>query len=101
MEAALQSQTPLVETAWDGEDEKDDDEEEDPGQQIKDEPDDVEDGAGDDEGGGGRRRRRRRRRSAIGHRQGHQPAGLVVTSASRSSHPDFPVPRPSKSPRLL
>ena len=30
-----------------------------------------------------------------------QPAGLVVTSASRSSHPDLPAARPSKSPRLL
>ena len=30
-----------------------------------------------------------------------QSAGLVVTSASRSSHPDLPVARPSKSPRLL
>ena len=101
---ALQNQIPLEETAGDGEDEKDDDEEEEPGLQIKEELDDVEeptmmkeeeeeeeqeDAPAEDEA------------AEVDGPPRPKPAGLVVTSASRSSHPDLPVARPSKSPRLL
>ena len=75
LEAALQSQAPLVDTAWDGEDEKDDDEEEDPDQQIKDEPDDLE-----------------------------EPMMMKEEEEEEEEAKEeevLPVARPSKSPRLL
>ena len=75
LEAALQSQTPLVDTAWDGEDEKDDDEEEETGQQVKAECDEDE--------------------ALLMMKEEEEE------EAEKEEAVDPPVARPSKAPRLL